>query len=495
MGGANGVATRRLPTAPALFVIACAAALALSSTVALPFTDAWFDDQRIVALTLLGLGLVAALVSGRSPPAAWPGALLLGFLLLGAVAALRAPRPFVALCDWAVYAAIAVIAIHSAARPQGATGSTQRAAALLAVLVAGVYGAGVLARYASAGLVGAPLGADTMLVGFSNPRFAAQLEALTLPFLPLAWRLARTRALRALVAAIAVLWWMCLIGSGSRTAWAALAVAGAVLAASGGVGRRWLAWQAVAAVAGFVAYVVLFIAVPALVGWPTELEGARVAQTSSIAARFALWRQALDAAIAAPLLGLGPMHFAYANTGDAAHPHNQWLQWAAEWGVPATVCAAILAIALFVALWRQLVGLGRNADDADASLAACVLAAFVVLLVGSQADGYLVVPTSQLASTAVLVLAVHLVMPAAVPPPAVAMTTRVASAAWRIAACAALAVLVALPFTGFGHPTAREAAWRAEHPTAFLWPRFWQQGWIGPDEDPSARTAPASPGG
>lgn len=493
MGDARAVVTRYLPTASALFVFACAAALALCTTVALGFTDSWFDDQRIVALSLLGAGVVAALLGPRRMSATWPEALVLVFVVLGAIAALRAPRPAVALCEWAVHAAIAAIVLNGATRPDPATRATHRAAALFAVLVAGVYCVGVLARYASAGLVGAPLGADTMLVGFSNPRFAAQLEALTIPFLPLVWRLATTRAQRVLVAAVATLWWMCLIGSGSRTAWAALAVAGGVLAVSGPAGRRWLAWQATAAVAGLAAYLVLFIAVPAALGWPTELEGARAAQTSSIAARLALWRLALDAAVASPWLGIGPMHFAYVNTGDAAHPHNLALQWAAEWGVPAALCVAAAVIALLVALWRHVARHGRADDLADASLAACVLAAFVVLLVGSQADGYLVVPTSQIAATVVLLLAVGQVVPLDTLPASAA--TRAASLAWRLTACAALAVLIALPFTAFGHPTAREAAWRAEHPGGFLWPRFWQQGWIGPDEDPAARPAPSAPRG
>ena len=51
----------------------------------------------------------------------------------------------------------------------------------------------------------------------------------------------------------------------------------------------------------------------------------------------------------------------------------------------------------------------------------------------------------------------------------------------------ALAVLAALPFSEFGQPTRREQAWRAEHQGQTLWPRFWQQGWIGPGGDPSAQ--------
>jgi hypothetical protein len=49
------------------------------------------------------------------------------------------------------------------------------------------------------------------------------------------------------------------------------------------------------------------------------------------------------------------------------------------------------------------------------------------------------------------------------------------------------AILLSLPFSAFGQFEQREASWRAAHPTALLLPRFWQQGWIGPDRDATAR--------
>jgi hypothetical protein len=57
----------------------------------------------------------------------------------------------------------------------------------------------------------------------------------------------------------------------------------------------------------------------------------------------------------------------------------------------------------------------------------------------------------------------------------------------QLVGAGALVILVYLPFTPFGQPTSREMAWRSEKPGAFMWPRFWQQGWIGPDQDPTAR--------
>jgi hypothetical protein len=52
---------------------------------------------------------------------------------------------------------------------------------------------------------------------------------------------------------------------------------------------------------------------------------------------------------------------------------------------------------------------------------------------------------------------------------------------------AALTAIAALPIASLGDPDRRDTAWRREHPTGTRWPRFWAQGWIGPDCDPSWR--------
>jgi hypothetical protein len=106
--------------------------------------------------------------------------------------------------------------------------------------------------------------------------------------------------------------------------------------------------------------------------------------------------------------------------------------------------------------------------------------------VGTMSDGYMVIPTSQVMSTAVLMLAVmwlRLSSPSLAPSP----KGRFIPVVWTIFCAIALTVLALLPATEFGQPTRREHAWRAEHPGGMMWPRFWQQGWIGPDNDPTAR--------
>jgi O-antigen ligase len=333
-----------------------------------------------------------------------------------------------------------------------------------------------------------PIGRDTFLVGFSNPRFPAQLQALTLPLLPLAMAAVRRRGARFGLAVVFALWWMCLIGSGSRTAWLALAVAGALLFLVGPAGRLWVKWQLSFAAAGAVLYTMVFFVVAPLMGAPVELESGRLQEGGSIAARLQLAQVALTMAAAHPLLGVGPMHFAYVDNGLGAHPHNFWLQLAAEWGIPVSVLVAGLAGVLLVRVLQT--ARATAADPEQGLVASSLLAALVAWLAGTQLDGYMVVPTSQVASMVILMLCVAFVRQRSA---SVGMSASSASMLiverWGTAAIAVCACLViaGLPLTPFGRPTEREAMWRVENPVSPFWPRFWQQGWIGPDADPTAR--------
>jgi hypothetical protein len=177
------------------------------------------------------------------------------------------------------------------------------------------------------------------------------------------------------------------------------------------------------------------------------------------------------------------MHFAYFDNGDGAHPHNFWLQLAAEWGIPAALLVGAVAVGFFVRLWRAA---RLEADPTMKRVGVAMVAAVLAWGVGTLSDGYMVIPTSQAMSTAVLMLAVMWLRIAS-PSAASSPRGRFVPAVWTIFCAIALTMLTLLPATEFGQPTRREQAWRAEHPGHSMWPRFWQQGWIGPDNDPTAR--------
>jgi putative inorganic carbon (hco3(-)) transporter len=463
------------------------AALALTTSVGLDVGSSWFDEQRILLTPALLLSAVSTLTWRRTAEGGNRLARAMLFLLAaGAMSSALSARPLLALLEVAVLMLVAVAVVGSASVDAR---NVRVAAASFAVIVSGAYVTGVVANMVSAWILQMPIGRDTFLVGFSNPRFPAQLQALTMPLLPLAMVAVRHRGARLGLGVVFALWWMCLIGSGSRTAWLALVVAGVVVLVVGPAGRRWLKWQLAFAVTGTVLYVVVFHAVAPLTGAQVELESGRFQEGGSIAARLQLAQLALKMAAEHPLLGVGPMHFAYVDNGLGAHPHNFWLQLAAEWGIPVSVLVGALAGVLLV---RVLQTARETAADPEHGLVpSSLLAALVAWLVGTQLDGYMVAPTSQVASMVILMLCVALVRLQQTPVAAVRVSRSglVRSLAWTPAAIVLLAsaVVLALPLTPFGQPTEREMLWRRENPTAPYWPRFWQQGWIGPDADATAR--------
>jgi putative inorganic carbon (hco3(-)) transporter len=317
------------------------------------------------------------------------------------------------------------------------------------------------------------------------------LQVLTIPLLPLAFHRAPSTFWRACLVGVASLWWMCFIGSGSRTGWIAIAAAGLMAALLGSEGRRWLRCQLVFGALGLLSWGLLFHALPALLSGDTAPETGRLSDFASVGYRLQLWRISIESALAHPMLGTGPMHFAYVENGLGAHPHNFWLQLAAEWGIPATLLFVSASVVLGVGMWQGLKG---ELDRASRAVGVALFAVVTAWGIGTLSDGYMVVPTSQAMSTVVLMLAVMWLR--SVAPASPTLVERRASAHGRSRSYAmaalgviALAVLATLPFTEFGQPTRREQVWRGARSGQTMWPRFWQQGWIGPHSDPTARQA------
>jgi O-antigen ligase len=458
--------------------------MAVAVTTGAGVGGSWFDEHRIL-LSIAACAAATALVSVNARTVlrtcAFTGLLWLA-LALGLASALWAVRSHVAVVEWATLAIVCVIA----ASGLGRDAALRQSGAWFAGVIAFAYTAGVVANIGSSIILGVPLGRDTFLVGFSNSRFPAQLQALTLPLLPLALALLRHPLAKAGLSLVFALWWMCVIGSGSRTAWLALATAAILMACIGAAGRQWLSVQARFALAGAVLYVGLFVALPAWLGVPAQLEVGRLGDTNSIAARLELAKIAFSMITDHPWLGVGPMHFAYVDNGYGAHPHNFWLQLGAEWGLPVLGLVAAACIVLYRRVARAA---WRTRHDADAGLLpACLLAALTVWIVGTQFDGYMVVPTSQVTSAVVLMLCVALTRREGPSSPQQPRPMARTLAFVPLVIClGATTVLATLPFTPFGQPTEREARWRTENPIAAFWPRFWQQGWIGPEADPTAR--------
>jgi Na+-transporting NADH:ubiquinone oxidoreductase subunit NqrB len=96
----------------------------------------------------------------------------------------------------------------------------------------------------------------------------------------------------------------------------------------------------------------------------------------------------------------------------------------------------------------------------------------------------MVVPTSQAVSAVVLALGVALLPPV----PSSKRVAQVATLGWRMVVFLSAVGLCVVAASPLGDPVTRHQKWLAEQAEPILLaPRFWQQGWIGPDADPTAR--------
>ena len=180
--------------------------------------------------------------------------------------------------------------------------------------------------------------------GFVNIRFFNQFQVWTLPLLTLVYILKpfRLNNWNKIIAVIISCWWMLLFLSAGRGA--LLASLFAMLITAGIYKQysiKFIRTHISFAVSGFLLFQLFFVFIPLFSFSESSLP--ELIRTDS-PGRVILWTQAISLISDNPLLGIGPMHFAwYPNGISAGHPHNSILQWASEWGVP----SAILMIFLF----------------------------------------------------------------------------------------------------------------------------------------------------
>lgn len=177
--------------------------------------------------------------------------------------------------------------------------------------------------------------------GFEHIRFFNQFQTWTLPLLVLPLLMKGTgKAVKILSGTVAVLWWSLLIASGGRGTTLAIFVATVLVVL---LFRKhawpWVRLQGLALIGGVLCYMLLFVA------WGQTDASLTQRSLTSDSERFILWNDAVAMVEQAPWLGVGPMHYAYYHPSNLnAHPHNVALQLAAEWGLPATMLLAGLAL-------------------------------------------------------------------------------------------------------------------------------------------------------
>jgi len=176
--------------------------------------------------------------------------------------------------------------------------------------------------------------------GFSNVRFFNQFQiwSISLLALPLLIYPTLDKRLLTFLKFIAVGWAILLFASDSRGAIASVFIAMILtLCIFKNHAKPFLKLNSLILLTGAIAYVLLFKLAPFLLGNQVTMGWQSIEQLSHSSGRIALWQIAIQYIIDNPWLGIGPMHYAYYPGPTNAHPHNSFLQWACEMGIPSTL--------------------------------------------------------------------------------------------------------------------------------------------------------------
>ncbi len=438
--------------------------------VSAPFSG--HDLQRVVQIAIglcaVGYGLSMSPVRLVDRPTAVGLALI---VVLGLVSSALARQPLWALTEVAVFVSCGAIAVAFALLRRHGGEPLDRALILMVVLLCLIKSA----QYLYAGTLAFTSGEqamdpDLLLAGFSNKRFYGQFQTFTLPLLALPLLLPTlSRSLKGAVFALLCVWWLIAISGGTRGTWLGMGAAGAVLALLGPWGRRWLGWQLGAVLGGLLLYWLAFTVIAGYLGLDIA-NGASDRLTTSLSGRGPIWWQAWHMLAERPLLGYGPMHFADIANKIAAHPHQAVLQWASEWGVPSTVCVAVLA---WRAGWATLGEVRVPSGERVNLLRLCLFAALIGALVQSMVDGVLVMPNSQvwLALVVGWLMALHVWRSPATPAWPLAWNL------WKTLSVLSVGLLIFIAVRDVPHIKQAQQQYVQSHDT-LLQPRFWAQGVI-----------------
>ncbi len=151
--------------------------------------------------------------------------LLLIFLSLGVISALRAQFVFAALAEVSMFALLAILAMLTARVVSTDVARYVRWARWFALLFATAYVLGVATRYLAAVNLERAIDLDVLILGYANPRFPSALHAVLIPFLALTvLEKTELRSLRVGAGVVLSFIWAINLGLGTRGIWFAYAL-------------------------------------------------------------------------------------------------------------------------------------------------------------------------------------------------------------------------------------------------------------------------------
>lgn len=319
-----------------------------------------------------------------------------------------------------------------------------------------------------------------IFVGYSNHRFYSHVQTVLLPLLAIATSAQGVRrALRSLAWVAAVLGFTLLIASAGRaTALSLLVAAGTGAVLFGRAAFQWLRHLTAAATFGALIYLLIFIVAPMAAGSASTIESTvSHNDLQSDHSRLYLWRLSLGYIEQSPWLGIGPMHYANYPNLKAAHPHNIYLQIAAEWGVPILLVLGAIVTTWFQRFYRAI---RICANERQKGVGLGLFCACIAVAVDGCFSGNFVMPMPQVWIAFLIGLCIHWMR--SVAEPDVMKPAR----AWHISSTALALLLLLSQFWLIAdvYSEARNIARHVESVKSELVdnprtnPRFWSHGWF-----------------
>ena len=441
--------------------------LLLAPTAGFNWLDSWHNEQRAVQIVLLGITALALSTTAilHSHDITLPRmqvALSGAILIIGILSSLRASNPLAGLAEVSLFVLLLAVAFFAFQVTKARPEQVSRYARYFALLFCTGYTLGVLVRLFAAIQLGRGLDLDVLILGYANPRFASAFHAVLIPLVAgLVVDSGDRRWLRIIAFVVLVATWGINWGLGTRGIWFAYLIAFGALA----ILRRnaqlvaFAAVIAASAVLGILGFELLRYATSSL----HPIAQAAVPPTSNLtlSSREILWELSWRSIKEAPLLGIGPMHFAALHSVVGAHPHNWILQVGAEWGLPALFVLCVLTVSIL-----RLVVSRAGIEAATALLVALAL---------GLVDGNLVMPVSQTAVASVAGLALGQSAFAVEWQGSSRTATR-----WLVPVIAVAATLTLVTFAYFSYQTqfAEQMEYLLANPGRWLVPRFWELGFL-----------------
>jgi len=233
---------------------------------------------------------------------------------------------------------------------------------------------------------GEVFGPDPFL-GFSNFRFLNHLHTWSIPIMIGGYlKYNKNLILGFKILSIITLsaWWSLIFASDARGTTLGLLVSLLVIVYSyRREAKDYILYFVLTACAGLIIYFVGFQLFH-------ETGGRTILTRSGDSGRIEVWGTTIQYIIQNPMFGLSPMHFSdIQNSIKFSSPHNMYLLWAAEWGIP----ALIILLAGAATLFRKWIKYSReNVTNFNISLTASLTA----VLVHSNVSGIFISPLSQL---------------------------------------------------------------------------------------------------